>query len=512
MSLRKPDRRLNQPGRGRSRSELRSWARAASRLSAVVVLAQLLLKGDARAWDPATTQAGLTERALLASSFHKLMAERLGRPLGALEPLALHSQLLPGGLRQTLWTRLAMLDPAGGYRPDADGVNTALAWVTAGAVLAETPPERGRNHFFEPGSGHGLDDGDGLAGTLHAVRLSVDAGGSIRNLATGTAFDMTGLPSLRWLSAPDNDLGLQVWQNELARAVSAGEPVEREAALTRALLALGGSLAVLEDAGEPAHVRNDFRVAFLERQSSSGWDRGSRFERFVVDHYGRAGVPAAAKPVARPDLESFFTSKDGQGLADRTSRRFFSDGTLPAEIPVDAVTTPKDVVEAARASLRFALPTITRLELRGPAHRRYLMSEGRRLVAYVREPEGVRFFLDEAVFADSAAALLPEVASYAAGFVDHLLRGSFAFSLEAGNVTIKLEGIRGDKAEGTLELFAEDASGRRQPMGGQAAPQSLAPGQTIVVAVPAGTRRLAACFRGKDAGGPLAIVGETAVK
>jgi hypothetical protein len=482
-------------------------------LALVVALASFSFARPAQAWDPATTQAGLTERALLASSFHRLLAERLGRPLGALEPLALHSQLLPGDLRQTLWNRLAMLDPSGGYRPDADGVNTALGWVTAGAVLAETPPERGRNHFFEPGTGHGLDDAGGLAGTMHALRLSVDAGGSIRDLATGAAFDMTGMPSLRWLTSPQNDLGLPVYQDQLALAVGAREPVEREAALTRALLALGGALAVLEDAGEPAHVRNDFRGAFLERQGASSWDRGSRFERFVIDHYGRSGVPAPAKPlVVRPNLESFFTGKDGQGLADRTQRRFFSDGTLPDEIPVDATTTPKDVVEAARASLRFALPTITRLELRGPAQRRYLMQEGRRIVGYVREPEGVRFFLDNAIFADSAAALLPEVASFAAGFIDHLLRGSAAFAFDGGKVTVKLEGIRGDKADGTFTLYAEDDSGRRSPVGGAGAARTVANGQEIVVAVPPGTRRAAICFRGQDAGGPLLIVGEAAAK
>ena len=76
-----------------------------SRTAVPVALAVLALAaaGPARAWDPATTQAGLTERALLASSFHKVLAQRLGRPLGAFEPLALHSRLLSPAERQTLW-------------------------------------------------------------------------------------------------------------------------------------------------------------------------------------------------------------------------------------------------------------------------------------------------------------------------------------------------------------------------------------------------------------------------
>ena len=68
------------------------------------------------------------------------------------------------------------------------------------------------------------------------------------------------------------------------------------AALARALLALGGTLAVLEDAGDPAHVRNDFRGAYMSDGGSSVFDRGSPFERYVAETFGQAGVPAAAKP------------------------------------------------------------------------------------------------------------------------------------------------------------------------------------------------------------------------
>jgi len=37
----------------------------------------------------------------------------------------------------------------------------------------------------------------------------------------------------------------------------------------RALLALGGTLTVLEDMGQPAFVRNDFRVEFLSHDAGS---------------------------------------------------------------------------------------------------------------------------------------------------------------------------------------------------------------------------------------------------
>ena len=50
---------------------------------------------------------------------------------------------------------------------------------------------------------------------------------------------------------------------DLEAAVAGETPQVRATALARALLALGGVLTVLEDAGEPAHVRNDYRRAFL---------------------------------------------------------------------------------------------------------------------------------------------------------------------------------------------------------------------------------------------------------
>ena len=46
----------------------------------------------------------------------------------------------------------------------------------------------------------------------------------------------------------------------------------------------------------------------------------------------------------------------------------------------------------------------------------------RRLLAYLRVPGRVRFFLDRAVYRDSARALLPEIGAYAAGLVNHLFR------------------------------------------------------------------------------------------
>ena len=479
----------------------------AGRVALVVVF--LAAAPAARAWDPATTQAGLTERAVLASVFHEVMRNRLARTLGAMEPLTLHSQLLAPGERQLLWSRISALDPAEGYRPSADGVASAMSWVTAGAVLAETPPERARHHFFDPRTGLGLDDGSGLRGKAHAMRLALGDGASLRGLATGVAFDMTGVAAPKWVTRPDNDQSLAVFHQRLHQAITAADANQREASMALAWMAMGGIVAALEDMGSPAHTRNDFRGAFLDKQGPSGWDRGSDFERFVAARYGRVGVPAAGEVIERADLQSFFSAPDGEGLAQRTQRRFFSEGTVPQTVSVDASTTPRDVLRAARASLPYPLPTVKGLELRKATRRRYMMEDGRRTLAYQRFPDRVVFALDEAVFADSAAVLLPEVAGYAAGLINHLLRGALSFSFSDGRVAVSLEGVRGSLS-GTLEILAEDREGRRRVLPVEAS-GPFAGGELAVVDVPAGTRRVAAIVRGRDGAGPVVVVGEAVV-
>jgi hypothetical protein len=469
-------------------------------LAALVCVGVFFIHLAAHAYEPATTHAGLTERAVEASRLHNVLA-RLGRPLGVLEPLHLGFDLLGRDERRALQARLDALDPAGGYRPGPDGVAGAGAWVMAGAVLAKTPPERGANHFLDPTSGKGLHDGPGLSGVAHSLRLLFDGGTSVRGLATGTAFTLDGISALDWIESPSNDLGLPVFFDNWERAASLAEPRARELALVRALLALGGVMAVLEDAGQPAYVRDDFRVAFLQG------DDGSSYEQFVAEHYGRTGLPPAAGPVSRPDVTSFFASADGKGLANRTQRRFFSEGTIPGDVSIDRDTRVDDVVRRARESLAYSSPTVSSLTLRPAQHRRYLAVEGHRVLAYENNGTQVRFLLDDAVYADMARALLPEIAGYAAGLLDHLLRATLEMTVAQARVTVRLGGDV--KQGGTVRLFAEDGSGHRRELREVAA--TLAPGAELVVDVPAGARKLAAVLRGRDTGGPFVAAGEVAL-
>jgi hypothetical protein len=504
-------------------------------LRAATLALALALAGAARpaaAYDPATTHAGLTERAVMASGLHRVLARRLGRPLGLFEPVVLRKTDLDAREARDLRARLASLDPSGGYRPGDDGAATAMAWVVAGAVIAQTPAEREQqNLFYDPSRGSGLANAGGPTQMGYSLRLMLDDGG-LRDASTGVDFNLTGPPATAWLVSPANDVGLPVFYGALESAVSGEEPSVRATALARALMALGGTLSVLEDAGEPAHVRNDFRRAYLGSGGAGIFDRWSAFDRFVADAYGRGGVPAPAAPVERPTVMAYITAADAQGLADRTQRLYFSRGTVPDDVIVDRDTSEAEVLRDARASLPYGLPDLPRLELRAMGQRRYVWALGegpdgrlhlttdvaraaahrgvRRVLAYERVPGRVRFFMDNAVYADSARALLPEIGGYAAGLIDHLFRGEVHLEVTSGLVRAGVTGARGAIHGGQVRIYAEDARGRRRlvaalPVGEDGALSAAG------VEVPAGTRRVAAVLRAQDGAGELVAVGEQAL-
>ena len=270
-------------------------------------------------------------------------------------------------------------------------------------------------------------------------------------------------------------------------------------------------------------MRNDFRRTYLETGGTGAWDRGSAFERFVADSYGRMGVPAPAGPIVRPTVMAFITAGDGEGLADRTQRRFFSDGTLPEDAVVERDTSTADVLRDARASLPYSYPRLPRLELKAMGERRYAYVLGsatatsspaagaqaktparRRLLAYQRVPGRVRFFLDRAVYADSAATLLPEIAGYGAGLVDHLFRAELQIAIAGETATISVTGVSGQLRKGEVRIYAEDGQGLRKLVA-----TTTASGEASVSAsLPAGTRRIGAVLRGEDEAGELVAVAE----
>jgi hypothetical protein len=469
---------------------------------------QLAFVSRAHAYDAATTHAGLTQQAVIASHLHQVLTKRLGRSLGLFDVLHFEESAVAAD-RRSLWrARFGWLSADGGYRPDAGQRQPALGWILAGAVLSHVPATRARLHFWDPSTGRGLAQEGGAAAWSDSVGALFDEA-SPRGLVTGTAARREQPPAWAWLNAPENDEGLPSFMQGMADAVTLPSAEARETALVQGLLALGGILAVLEDLGEPAHVRNDLDKAFLAEPTGVGhatpFNRGSLYERWVADHLGQSGVPAASAPVSRPTFESYFVGADGEGLANRTQRRFFSVGTVPEDQAATSVSTPRGLADAAQASLTYALPRVGKLSFGGAGPRYVVEKEGDRVcrkLGYELGRGRLHFFLDDDVYADTAGVLLPEIGAYGAGLIDFLFRAEVALTLEGNTVTAAVKGTVGSLSDASLTLVAEDAQGKRAVIG------TIANADAASASVPAGTRRVFAVIRGQDQRGPLTGLGQ----
>jgi hypothetical protein len=303
----------------------------------------------------------------------------------------------------------------------------------------------------------------------------------VRGVFTGTTFDGSGMASPDWIRSPDNEWGLTRFADELERSVAAPTAAERDGALARALLAAGAIAHLVEDAGDPTFVRDDYRVA-LEADDGP-------YERFVVAEYGRVGVPElGGAPVTKPRLGALFHDGDGSGLADRTQARFFTPGTLPD-------------------SGRYTRPQTAP----GPGLAGYASGAVQHLARYERTPRGLIWSLDERCWADYARALLPETARYAAGALELLFRGRLDVAAQSGAATVTVHDVA--LGRGKVSLFADVGDGPRKLVRARNV-MSATDGESVLEAsLPPGTRRVAAVFRGVDnAGEPLVVVQEQPLK
>ena len=437
----------------------------------------------ALAWEAQSTHAGLAEQAALASRLHARL-RALGFERGLYEPLTVPPKDAPD-----LIAALGRLDPSSGFVPDARGRQFAIGWITAGAAIADAP--FAQHHFFDPSTGKGWNHDGGIGDSVLA------------RLGRGRVPDK-GTPAPDWVVAKDNPLGLAGFLDQYAKAVRARTPAERSRHMAAALVAAGSILHVLADVGSPSHARAD-AAAHLDPVGTGRDDLGSRFERIAALAWGRLGVPAPARVVTRTTLRDFFTSKDGGGLADITAGHWFSAYTLPHPTRITA--------EGGRSQVR---PQLSRPAPVPPARLNLMAASGDDgatlddaagvCLARYRVTRGVlTWSLDDACLLEQATAILPEVASFQTGLLDFLFRGELAVTASGGDAQIAATGVLG---AGELELLAEDAAGNRTAISKVAVPASAASAVIGRGAIPSGSRRVVALYRGVDpTGEPVVAVG-----
>jgi hypothetical protein len=438
---------------------------------ALLVAAILAYATGAFAWEAQTTHAGLVEQAALASKLHRRL-ETLGFTGGLFEPLT-----IPPADAPALIADLKLLSPSQGAVPDARGRQTALAWLAAGAALADVPATSAANHFF---------DVDATPGSGGWTRPPTSVADNARHLQGRAQLPAHGVPAPDWVVSKQNPMNLAAFLDRYAKAVGAATPGERSRHMAAALVAAGAMLHVLGDLGAPARVRGDY-AAQLEPLGGGSEDLGSRVERIAALAYGRLGVPPASRVITRAKLRDYYTE-----LATEIAHGYFSPHTLPHDTHMGGGEIRPQVARPLPAlPQRLNLMAASRSDgttLRDAA--------GTCLARYRTEHATLSFSLDDDCLLEQVTAILPEVASYEAGLLDYLLRGELTIDIGAQLVVAGK-----DLGAGSLQVFVEDERGVRSMIG-------ETQGASAKLAVPTNGTRVVAVFRGADKNGePVVAVG-----
>lgn len=390
---------------------------------------------------------------------------------------------------------------------------TVRTWVTIGAAREDVPGIRSLNHFHNP------------------LKLWADAGG------------LFGQSSVRWQQSADQGLG-GTWSWPAARRrfydfLTLPTPNARQQALADIARALGQTMHMTQDAASPAHTRDDphlfhdgYEARIEELRTSDDTALRARFESLLTAQpllpapsiFASVSDPQAPAPIARlidnetytGNLRSYSVGAQ-TGIAEYTNGGYVSDDTIFL-----GFTLPR------RESLG---PAVFDPPAGAPGTRRYFpkTSDGDTIDHFVAEGALYErllfrgqlvggFILDDKVYEDYAAQLLPRAVGYSAGLLNYFFRGKFDFAIDVSTVdpskrflTISIPPDPAAEAmEGTFTLYAEDKDGLRSPVPGASITTSIGKGgfdRTAFTPV-RGVRAYVVAFQGNLGDEPGAVTGK----
>ena len=370
----------------------------------------LALTAQAFAWEAETTQAGLAEQAALVvappqAARHARLRRRTVRAADD-----------PARRRARADRRISTCSRRRhGSVPDARGRQTALAWIAAGAALADVPATHGANHFYDPATRQRL----GASG-----RADCRGHRLLRRSAARAARARRARARLGHRQAePVQPRGLPRPVREGRHRRDAGRALALRWPARSSRPARCSTCSAIS--AHPSRVRGDY-AAHLEPLGGGPDDLGSRFERIAALAYGRLGVPAPSRvDHARAPARLLHRRRTATGLADKIAAAYFSPNTLPEPTRVGDETSSR-----SSCAPQPALPT--RLNLMAASRddgttlriaRRHLP---RALPASITARSS--FSLDDDCMLEQVAAILPEVAAYETGLLDFLLRGELTIT------------------------------------------------------------------------------------
>jgi hypothetical protein len=375
-----------------------------------------------------------------------------------------------------------------------------------------------------------------------------------RGLTVGPA---AGLPAVDWAlgrqgrggDATQNQFSLPDARLYQLRSLTEATREARDRNTALLFRALGQVVHLLQDMAQPQHVRNDAHSGCVDVIAGEhSWYEDYVERRALGQGFRRRGEPAPPlgldgyAPPSLADFRDFFTSPDAAGLADFTSRNFFSAGTNLSLLLGDCGGLAEPPCRRDAYTERdepFTFTTIDGTAVGGVV---------RLLLRTMRDPITGALVPDVAVSARSlwdqhlerrgllpaftlnainydamSDVLLPRAAGYSAGLLDHFFRGRLDVELledPASAEAIRLESRNlspDTMSDGVLSLHAEQADGTRTRLGDAGAVPDVPPGGALPpLTAPGapGATRLLAVYHGAlgaevrdDAGGvPGAVI------
>jgi hypothetical protein len=328
------------------------------------------------------------------------------------------------------------------------------------------------------------------------------------DLAQAGLLGSVGQSSVLWGQNSSQGFPGWSWKDVRQRyfdALTKTQRMERDVGLSRTFEGLGRQIHLVQDAGSPAHVRNDPHpfysyeglVESIRREEAAtfdGWASASPDVPGVPDAGWRSLDPNPLAPVAIArliDSDRYSGGNPGVtatgliGLAEYTNANFFSEDRIFTENEVDlqrrfpfpnrgsvleqdfdirvgnATVKRRYYVKAGGGATGYRLATVGFL---GDYHQRFNLDRTR-----FRESPA----LDEGVYRDYAARLVPRAVAYSTALIDYFFRGRMAASGDTSSMSIR--NVTDETMNGTFALYYDDQNDVRHPVPGAVWTQALAP-------------------------------------